>query len=240
MHGGTTRHVARVAQILVACGLSEDALGCGPLVPREPAAAALLRGPPRRIHHNCSGKHALGLALCVAEGWPLEGYLAEDHPLQRAMRAAVGEAMGVEDLPGAVDGCGMRTYHVPLERLAMAFARLTVGALGAAGTRVAEAMRVHPGLVAFGGALDTELMAAGTGVVAKIGAEAVIGVGTSDGRGLALKVLDGAGRALDPATVLAARALLGLALDTPALTGLAAPRVLNSRGEEVGRLQAQL
>ena len=71
-------------------------------------------------------------------------------------------------------------------------------------------MREHPPLVAFAGAIDTELMAAEPGVVAKIGAEALIAVGTPDGRGLALKILDGSTRALDPAAVLAARELLGL------------------------------
>ena len=29
---------------------------------------------PTRVRHNCSGKHALGLARCLAEGWPLDGY----------------------------------------------------------------------------------------------------------------------------------------------------------------------
>ena len=41
-------------------------------------------------------------------------------------------------------------------------------------------------------------MAAAPGVVAKIGAEAVLAVGTPDGRGVALKILDGSTRALDP------------------------------------------
>ena len=32
---------------------------------------------------NCSGKHAAMLATCVANGWPIETYLAPDHPLQQ-------------------------------------------------------------------------------------------------------------------------------------------------------------
>ena len=96
-------------------------------------AAAALPGAPRRIHHNCSGKHALGLALCVVEGWPVEGYLDAEHPLQRAMADAVADALGVEAPAQAVDGCGMLTFHAPLAALARAFGRLAGGELGRAG-----------------------------------------------------------------------------------------------------------
>jgi L-asparaginase II len=241
-HGGDDQHLSRVADILVACGVSEHALGCGPLVPRDPSAAAALRGPPHRIHHNCSGKHALGLALCVHEGWPVERYFEAGHPLQHAMRDAILEATGAsdDDVASAVDGCGMQTYAVALERLAAAFAALASGGLGPAGARVAQAMSACPALVAFPGAIDAELMAAHPGVVAKIGAEAVIAIGTPDGRGLALKVLDGNGRAVDPAAVLCARELLGLDAGTPKLHALAQPSIVNSRGAVVGRLEATL
>ena len=50
---------------------------------------------PSRIRHNCSGKHAFGLARCLAEGWPLDGYFRAGHPLQGAMRDCVAEACGV-------------------------------------------------------------------------------------------------------------------------------------------------
>jgi L-asparaginase II len=241
-HGGDGQHLARVGEILLACGLGEDALGCGPLLPRDPRAAGALRGPPRRIHHNCSGKHALGLARCVMEGWPVDGYLDAAHPLQRAMRDAILAATGADgsDVAEAVDGCGMRTYALALDGLAAAFARLASGGLDAAGARVAGAMAAHPALVAFPGAIDAALMAAAPGIVAKIGAEAVIAIGTPDGRGLALKILDGNGRAVDPAAILCARELLGLSADAPALRALASPPILNSRGAVVGALEATL
>jgi L-asparaginase II len=241
-HGGDGQHLGRVAEILLACGVGEAALGCGPLAPRDPSAAAALRGPPHRIHHNCSGKHALGLALCVLNDWPLRDYFEAGHPLQDAMRDAILEATGIPaaNVAEAVDGCGMRTYAVALERLATAFAALAGGGLGPAGARVAQAMSAHPALIAFPGAIDSELMAAHPGVVAKIGAEAVVAIGTPDGRGLALKVLDGNGRAIDAAAVLCARELLGLPAETPELRALAAPAIANSRGAVVGRLEAAL
>ncbi len=241
-HGGGRVHLARVGEILGACGLTETSLGCGSMLPRDRRERVALGGPPGRMHHNCSGKHALALALCRAQGWAVEDYLEPDHPLQGALRASVAEAADLpeSEITQAVDGCGMLTFAFPLERLAASFGRLAGGALGPAGARAAAAMGSHPSLVAFRGAVDTEIMAAAPGVVAKIGAEAVLAVGTPDGRGVALKILDGSTRALDPAALLAARELLGLKLDSPALRALARPEILNSRGETVGRLEASL
>jgi len=235
-HGGGPVHVQAVGEVLQACGLAEEALGCGPDLPRDPREARTAR--PARIRHNCSGKHAFGLARCLVEGWPLDGYFRAGHPLQVAMRGCVAEACGVDDavVEEAVDGCGMRTFAEPLAALAYAFGGLASGRLGPSGGRCADAMRAHPALVGFSGAIDTELMRAEPGLVAKIGAEGVLAVGLPDGRGLALKVRDGATRAVAPAGVALARDVLGLAADVaPEL--VAAP-IRNSRGVLVGDVVA--
>ena len=244
-HGGTDGHVAVVAETLAAVGMDEDDLGCGPLEPLFAPAAAALRAwgrEPTRIVHNCSGKHALGLALCVHEGWDPRGYLEADHPLQQAMHAALADAAvcRIEEVSHGTDGCGMLAFRMPLRALARAFGRLASGALGPAGETVARAMHAHPGLVAFPGGIDTELMVAEPGLVAKVGAEGVLALGLPDGRGAALKVLDGARRALDPAGVALAREVLGLAAAGAPLEALARPVVANSRGDEVGAGEARL
>ena len=234
-HGGTEAHVEVVAEVLAACGLVEGALGCGPELPLDPRAADGVR--PGRIRHNCSGKHAFGLARCIAEGWPLEGYFRGGHRLQRAMRDCVVEACAVAaPSEEATDGCGMRTFAVPLAALARAFGALAGGGLGPSGARCAAAMRAHPDLVAFEGAIDTELMRAEEGLVAKIGAEGVLAIGLADGRALALKVRDGAVRAVAPAGVALARSELGLDAAVP--ERLAVAPMLNSRGLRVGELRA--
>ena len=71
----------------------------------------------------------------------------------------------------------------------------------------------------------TELMLALPGVVAKHGAEGVVCAGFTDGVGVALKVEDGAYRAIFPA----AAHFLGL-------SALAERPIQNSRGDVVGRL----
>jgi L-asparaginase II len=238
-HGGTGQHVAVVQEVLAACGLAEHHLGCGPLDPRDPEAARRRRARlelPSRIVHNCSGKHALALARCVHRGWPVHSYLEAGHPIQRGMHAAVAAAAerAPAQVPFGGDGCGMLAFQLPLGALARAFGRLASGELGPGGERVARAMTAHPELVAFEGALDTELMRCHDGLVAKIGAEGMLAVGLPDGRGLAVKIADGAMRALDPAGVAVVREALGLQIASEALEWLAHPQLLNSRGEDVG------
>lgn len=242
-HGGSDVHVAVVREVLEACGLHEGALQMGVDEPRDPATYAVFRDvePRTRVRHNCSGKHALALAACVAEGWDVASYLDPAHPLQRAIHREVSAACRVEraKVGEAPDGCGMRTHHVPLAMLAAAFGRLASGALGPEGDRISAAMRAHPSLVAFDGAIDTELMAATPGAVAKIGAEGLLAVGLPDGRGAAVKVLDGALRALEPAAVAIAGSVLGLPTDAPGLRACARPDLRDSRGERIGWLEAR-
>jgi L-asparaginase II len=225
-HTATDVHAALAAEILAACGLDEGALRFGV----DDAGG-------RGVRHNCSGNHAMGLALCVAEGWPTAGYLTPDHPLQRAMRAAVADAAGETPAEGG-DGCGMRAYQVTLQAAARMFGRLATagGALG----RCAAAMRAHPELVRGEGELDTVLMRAVPGLVSKCGAEAAQGLGLADGRGLAVKVRDGGWRALAPATLAAAGALIGLEIDGDGLARLVQPSVVDNRGEVVGSLVASV
>ncbi len=238
-HGGAEGHVEVVLEVLAAVGLTEEHLLCGPLDPRDPAAAQALRlggRMPARITHNCSGKHALALARTVQEGWAIGSYVDAAHPVQRAMHASVAAAaqLAPAEVPFGADGCGMLAFQLPLRNLAGAFGRLAGGGLGEAGDRLATAMRERPDLVAFDGALDTELMRAVDGLVAKIGAEGVLAVGLADGCGLALKVADGAMRALDPAGVALAREALGLVVSGQAIDGLAQPVLVDSRGLAVG------
>ncbi len=158
-------HRAEPAQLDAARSLlakapaTEDDLECG--------------AEPTRIEHNCSGKHAGMLALCRTEGWPTRGYRLADHPVQRACAAEIAAAADVsrDDLPTAVDGCGVVTFAMPLERMALLFARLEERPGGA---EVAAAMRAHPELIRGEGAPDTLLMQRLEGWTAKGGAEGLL------------------------------------------------------------------
>ena len=90
-------------------------------------------------------------------------------------------------------------------------------------------MRAHPELVGGEGSLDTALMRARPGWVAKGGAEGLLCGRTDDGTGFALKVEDGAQRGLAPA----------LASFLPGAGEFDRVPVENSRGEIVGEVALQ-
>lgn len=248
-HSGEAGHVEAVSSILRKLGLGEGALACGPHPPLHEAAAEALAQTgqtPRPIHNNCSGKHAGMLALAMFHGWPVSGYQEAAHPVQRRMRAEIARWSGMSEseLSGAVDGCGVVTFPVPLHRMALSFARFAAAAArGQPPARVVAAMLSHPYHVAGTGRMCTALMeAAGGRVFVKVGAEGVYCAGVPDeGLGIALKVEDGAKRASEPAFL---RALAGLGLlDGDALDVLACfaePEITNTREEAVGRVQVEL
>jgi L-asparaginase II len=219
-HLADQQQLDAVRSLLAKAGASEDDLECGPV-----------GDPPSRLRHNCSGKHAGMLVLARAHGWPPRGYRLPEHPVQRAMLAEVAAAGELEPatIPTAVDGCGVVTFALTLERMASAFARLE---RLDGGSRVAAAMRRHPDLVRGPAAADTRLMRGLAGWVAKGGAEGLLCAAGPDGVGVALKVEDGHMRATAPA---AAALLAGLG---HRVEELATAPVLNSRGERVGKIAA--
>ena len=193
-----------VQALLAKAPATEDDLECGPF-------------QGSRLKHNCSGKHAGMLALCHAEGWPYEGYRLAEHPCQQAMLAEVAELAGTSEISTAVDGCGVLTFALPLERMAAAFTRID--------ERIAAAMRSYPELIRGPAALDTNLMQALPGWTAKGGWEGLFCASSPEGLGVALKVEDGTQRALQPA--------VGSFLDLDESAFGPVP-VTNSREEVVG------
>jgi L-asparaginase II len=212
-HEARPEQLAAVRSLLERALCTEDDLECGP-------------DGGSRLRHNCSGKHAGMLVVCRRRGLPLRGYHLPEHPLQRELLGLVAEASGVapEGIPTAADGCGVVTFALPLERMAAMFETLGRSEPPEASVALA-AMRAHPELVGGPGAIDTRLMRALPGTVAKRGAEGLVCGVLPDGRGFALKAEDGEERALAPA---AARFLGSAELLATPLT--------NSRGEPVGQI----
>ena len=234
-HSGLPRHLEVVRRTLSSAGLAEDALGCPAQLPLDDAAAdELLRsgGAASPLTMNCSGKHAAMLATCVANGWPTDGYLSIDHPVQAAITAAVGRLAGEPVEHIAVDGCGAPQHALTLAGAARAF-----GALAAAGSgpcaRVAGSMRAHPDLVGGPGREVTRLLEGVPGLVTKDGAEGFFAAGLPDGSGAAVKVADGAYRA---SPLLLVAALRALGASGPVLDELATSPVLGG-GRPVGELR---
>jgi L-asparaginase II len=236
-HHGEPFHVARVRALLAVAGLDERALRNPPDFPLSEAARdAVVRagGGKDPVLMNCSGKHAGMLLTCVTNGWPVDDYRAAEHPLQRALRAAIEDLSGEKAAAEGVDGCGAPVWAISLAALAGAFLRLVHADAGTPERRVADAMRAHPEVVSGTYGEDTRLMQGVPGLLAKGGAEGVQAVAVSGAGAVAIKIDDGAMRARMPVLVSALRRLGVLA---PILDELAETPLFGG-GARVGEVHA--
>jgi L-asparaginase II len=220
-HSGEPAQIAAVREMLGCAGLGEERLACPPDYPigEQSRLDWLAAGHGRElVAMNCSGKHAGMLLTCLAAGWPLSGYRAPEHPLQRRLRSTVEELADEEVTAVGVDGCGAPVFALSLRGLAGAFLRLVNAAPGSAERTVVDAMRAHPEMVGGSGPEreDTRLMRAVPGLLAKGGAEGVMAVAVPGVGAVAVKVDDGNNRALGPVLVSALRGMGVAAPDLPA------------------------
>jgi L-asparaginase II len=142
-----------------------------------------------------------------------------------------------------VDGCGLPTFALPLDRVARACAKFAAAQPGSPAATIATAMSKHPEFVAGTGRMCTALMAVSGGrLFAKVGAEGYYCAGVPHRQlGIALKIEDGARRASEPALLAVLRALEVLSdRELEALHEFAHPAVLNTRGETVGEVRARV
>ncbi|MFT4218905.1 MAG: asparaginase [Microbacterium sp.] len=202
-HAGTDRHVSVVRDILDQARLGEEALGCPPAWPTDTATRDELvreRAEPARIRMNCSGKHAAMLLACVVNGWDVTTYLDPRHPLQVHIREVVERLTGESVAATAVDGCGAPVHAVSLFGLARAVHRIGTSsarspfALHRQAGVLVDTVRAHPWAIDGPGRADTVAIER-LGVFAKGGAEGVMVMVAPGGTTVALKMLDGSGRA---------------------------------------------
>ncbi len=244
-HSGTDRHVAVVREILTAGELDESALGCPPAWPGDRAARdELVRelGQPQRIRMNCSGKHAAMLLTCRVNGWDTTGYLDPGHPLQAHIREVIERLAGVRAVATAVDGCGAPVYAMSLASLARAIHRVGTSserspfALHRSAGTLVRTVRENPWTIDGPGRPDTVVIER-LGVFAKTGAEGVLVMAAPDGTTVALKMLDGSGRA---ATVVALTLLVragALAATDVAQVLAQLPLAVTGGGQDVGAIR---
>jgi L-asparaginase II len=224
-HGGLDVHVAAVRRGLEAAGLTAAAL-------RNSSGSE-----DARLRHNCSGNHLAFLALSAYRGWEIETYRDPGHPSQLAALSAVAAGAGVpeEDIPLCTDGCGVVCFTLPLSAIAAIYARLD-----SLVPRQAAAMRAHPVMIAEPGDMDTELPQAIEGAVSKGGAEGLGCVALPGGIGVAVRVEDGAWRAVEPAVMEVLAQVLGWREEPAELSRFRRPPLRNSPGDVVGFLEADV
>ena len=194
-HSGGEMHLDGAREILASVGLSESALQCAldrPLGDAERRAWG--EKPPTQIAMNCSGKHAAMLATCVKNGWPIETYLEQSHPLQLAIKAELEKLAREKITLTSTDGCGAPLFLLSLIGLARAVRAITIST-DPVHQSVMSAARAFPEMVGGVGRHNTEMMQQVPGLFMKDGAEAVNVCSLADGRTFVFKVSDGSLRA---------------------------------------------
>ncbi len=266
-HSGTDEHVSVVQGLQRKTGVQEAELLCGVHPPYDRETNELLRQrgeSPTPNRHNCSGKHTGMLAfarlLKEANDEPDESvsYIDICHPVQQKIVQALAEmcALPVQDISIGIDGCSAPNFALPLDRVALGFARLWSPEKVNTQTRqreqscalVTKAMVGYPKMVGGPGRLDTVLMeVAENRVLAKAGAEGFQGMALRPGAlapdspaiGIAFKISDGDSRnRVRPAVALEIlRQLNALSAEQLQLLAEFGPEwaVTNWRGLEVGR-----
>ncbi len=211
-HNGEKKHVRLVKSILKKIGLRKEDLQCGTHVPHYFTALGI--NPPKKkfspLQHNCSGKHAGMLAVCVYKGWNVRDYLSPRHPLQKLILKKISELCEYPErkIEVGIEGCGAPTFALPLKNMAVGFSKLQSFKAKELLTSqslqvVANSMWRYPEVVSGRGRLDYQLAVVTKGnILAKAGAEALhCGVILDKGYGVAVKILDGSRRAIAPACI---------------------------------------
>lgn len=249
-HNGEAVHTEAAREILERAGISETCLECGAQNPEfSEDFAELVRNDilPSSIHNNCSGKHSGFLTFAKFTGIQLEGYISREHEVQREIASIMESLTGVahdEDNCG-IDGCSIPTYAVPLDRIAIAYARFGVGEnpndhRSKAMLRLRDACLSHPYMVAGRERVCTRLMQFfGKQAFLKVGAEGVYTASLPElGFGIALKARDGARRAAEVAVASLISRMLNLEeAQLKAAHNLTTPEVTNWRGIRTGEIR---
>ena len=245
-HSGEPWHLERLLSILEKTGYSEDDLIMLPTYPdNKTARYNLLKasGKPRKLLHNCSGKHIGAMMLEEFLTGQRFDYWKPDSAAQREITAAISYMTRwlVEDIGIGVDGCGVPVFAVPFKNIAISFMglacpdRIDDEKIRAATEKIVSHMNRHPLMIEGTGSICS-LFNGDPNVIAKGGAQGVYAFGLKKERlGFAIKNEDGDETSW-PVTI--AEILRQLDYDNPdtiaKLDKLAPVTVINDNNTEVG------
>jgi L-asparaginase II len=174
-HSGEAVHQHWVQWWLNDAGLSrEDAehgLVCG-VHPPLYGALELIQEVPSVLHHNCSGQHAMMLALAKRLNLPMSNYHLPEHPLFQDILSFMHLHTPVDATHlWGTDGCQLPTPYLSLEE-ALCF--MHSYAQGSLGDMMLKWMKMHPHLVAGSHRFDTVLGQMPLPIISKGGAEGLV------------------------------------------------------------------
>lgn len=201
-HRGEAYHIEALESIMRKIGLAEEQLLTCPTYPLndEPKFACMREGKaPRRIYHNCSGKHFGIIAAARESGYDTETYWQPSHPIQQEILQALADMAEypADRIEVGVDGCGFPVFALPLKHIAKAYLKLACpdlipdAATREAVKRMTAYMHDAPDSIASHNFICSELLR-DPNIVAKGGAKGVYCFSLIRERmAFALKVIDG-------------------------------------------------
>lgn len=201
-HRGETYHVEAIESIIAKLGLEEGQLYCSHAYPNNRdarAAIVQLKSSPRRVYHNCAGKHLGIMALCKTMGYPVDRYWEPGHSAQALILDTIAYMAGYpkEQIRIGVDGCGVPVFALPLRKLANAYVRMACPDLiedretREAVVKITSWMNQHHEMVT-GTKFICSTLLQDENIIAKGGAQGVYCFGLKKERlGFALKIMDG-------------------------------------------------
>jgi L-asparaginase II len=249
-HNGQPMHVEAASEMLQKAGLDGTCLECGAQLPKRSQDQSLLVQEGieiAAIHNNCSGKHSGFLAFAKHTGLETAGYIHFDHPVQKEIAGVLETVTSAKHGKDnyAIDGCSIPTFKIPLQNLAIAYARFGVGEDASsqrakAMLRLRDACLKHPEMVAGDERVCTQLMKTlGNRAFVKVGAEGVYTLSLPElGLGAAMKARDGNFRAVEVAVSQLCCDLLKLDEQAKGeMKSLTNPVLTNWNGFEVGSMR---
>jgi len=197
-HSGSQKHIDLVINMLAKRNIPLELLKNAtdkPLGEKEKIAWG--DQPASQLAQNCSGKHAGMLITCKQNDWDYNSYLELNHPLQIAIKNEIKLLSGEQVAKETFDGCGAPLFAFSLYGLAKAISNLVTSDIKEH-KQIVTACTRYPELVAGEARLTTRMMKAIPGLFMKEGAEGVEVCALSDGRVIAIKVIDGSWRPVAP------------------------------------------
>lgn len=234
-HKAEKHHIEAAKEWLGIIKQTESVLRCGPALPTNTP-----------ISHNCSGKHLGMVSTALHMKLDPANYDKYEHPIQEMQRRLMSDIFSMEfsKLPHGGDGCGIPTYGVPLQRLAVAMTHFIREGLPETRrntvVRILDAIRKYPEFLS--GAEDSvfRLIQATQGrAILKPGAEGTYtGIMPDKGYAFALKVIDGNPRAAELASFFLFKHYGAItAKESEQLKEFLEPAIVDSRGVKVGTIR---
>ena len=230
-HSGENFHTETAQRMIEKIGLSEKDLQCGSQLPFDKSTSkAMIKADekPTQLHNNCSGKHIGMLAFAKHIGANPETYLDLENPVQKMILETVSLFTEVpfDEIKVGIDGCSAPNFAVPLDLMALAFAKLINPPpvfnedMKNACQRIVAAKIKYPEMIGGSERLDTQIMQTLKGkIICKVGAEGVWSAGIlpcekwKQGLGIALKIEDGDDNRARPVVAVELLRQLGIMTD---------------------------